>query len=162
MGNMLGNILRRVTNVLDAIGSGALFFMMLLTIADVIMRAFGHPIIGTYEVVGLLLAVVIGFTIPKVSYDKGHVFMEVGIDHFGPKQKDVIQTFTRILCLLLFFSIGYKLIAAGNEFRSSGQVSPTIQLPFYPFAYGVAICCFIQCLVFCNDIISIWRRGQHE
>ena len=162
MQSNLNTFLRIVTNILDYIGSAALAFMMLLTVADVIMRAFGHPIIGTYEVVGLLLAIVIGFTIPKVSYDKGHVFMEVGIDHLDPHQKDVVQTFTRILCLLLFFFIGYKLIAAGNEFRTSGQVSPTIQLPFYPFAYGVAICCFIQCLVFCNEIISIWRRGQHE
>jgi TRAP-type C4-dicarboxylate transport system permease small subunit len=162
MQSNLNTFLRIVTNILDYIGSAALAFMMLLTVADVIMRSFGHPIIGTYEVVGLLLAIVIGFTIPKVSYDKGHVFMEVGIDHLGPHQKDVVQTFTRVLCLLLFFSIGYKLIAAGNEFRTSGQVSPTIQLPFYPFAYGVAICCFIQCLVFCNEIISIWRRGQHE
>ena len=162
MQSKLNTFLRVVTNILNYIGSAALAFMMLLTVADVIMRAFGHPIIGTYEVVGLLLALVIGFTIPKVSYDRGHVFMEVGIDHLDPHQKDVVQTFTRVLCLLLFVFIGYKLIAAGNEFRTSGQVSPTIQLPFYPFAYGVAICCFIQCLVFCNEIISIWRRGQHE
>jgi TRAP-type C4-dicarboxylate transport system permease small subunit len=162
MQNNLNSFLRVVTNILDYIGSAALAFMMFLTVADVMMRAFGHPIIGTYEVVGLLLAVVIGFTIPKVSYDKGHVYMEVGVDHLPPKQRSIVQVFTRTLCFFLFFAIGYKLISAGNEFRTSGQVSPTIQLPFYPFAYGVAICCFIQCLVFCNDIVSIWRRGQHE
>jgi TRAP-type C4-dicarboxylate transport system permease small subunit len=161
MHSNLNSFLRVVTNILDYMGSAALVGMMLLTVADVIMRAFGHPIIGTYEIVGLLLSVVIGFTIPKVSYDKGHVYMEVAVDHLPQTGKDILNTFTRILCLLLFFFIGYKLIGVGNEFRMSGQVSPTIQMPFYPFAYGVAICCFIQCLVFCNDIIKIWR-GQYE
>jgi TRAP-type C4-dicarboxylate transport system permease small subunit len=160
MPDNLNNFLRIVTRILDLIGSAALTLMMLLTVTDVVMRTFGHPIIGTYEIVGLLLSVVIGFTIPKVSYDEGHVFMDVLLDRLRPAQRNVLVIFTRILCLLLFFSIGCKLISAGNEFRTSGQVSPTLQLPFYPFAYGVAICCFIECLVFCNAIVKTWRNQK--
>ena len=39
-------------------------------------RAFGHPIMGTYEIVSQSLALVIGFGIPKVSLDRAHVYME--------------------------------------------------------------------------------------
>lgn len=161
MHSKLNGFLTVVTKILNYIGSAALTFMMLLTVADVIMRAFGHPIIGTYEVVGLSLALVVGFTIPKVSYDRGHVYMEVLLERLPQRNKDVLNTFTRILCILLFVMIGYNLFSAGNEFRMSGEVSPTIQLPFYPLAYGVGICCFIECLVFVNDIVNIWR-GQYE
>ena len=65
-----------VAKVLNIIGGAALTFMMFLTVADVLMRAGGHPIIGTYEIVALSLALVIGFGIPKVSLDRGHVYME--------------------------------------------------------------------------------------
>jgi len=34
-------------------------------------------------------------------------------------------------------------------------------LPIYPVAYGVAVCCFLQCAVFLFDIVKIWSRA-HE
>jgi len=43
----------------------SLTLMMLLTVSDVVGRAFGHPIMGTFEVVGFMLALVIGFAMPR-------------------------------------------------------------------------------------------------
>lgn len=157
----LDNVLQVTTKVLNYVGGGALTSMMLLTVTDVVMRAFGRPIIGTFEIVGLLLALVIGFTIPKVSFDKGHVFMEVVLERLGQKEKNTLMTLTRVLCIVLFILIGYNLFAVGSEFRVAREVSPTLEIPFYPVAYGVGICCFIECLVFVNDIVKMWR-GQYE
>ena len=161
MGNILGNALKAVTKILDAIGGVALTFMMLLTVADVLMRAGGHPIIGTYEIVGLSLALVIGFTIPKVSFDRGHVRMDIVLERLPKRQQAILNMFTRIICILLFALIAYNLFSVANEFRASGEVSPTIQLPAYPIAYGVGICCYIECFVFLFDIVKIWR-GEYE
>ncbi len=160
-GSILGRFLNQVSKVLNIIGGSALTFMMFLTVADVAMRALGHPILGTYEIVGLALALVIGFGIPKVSMDRGHVFMEFLIEKMPPNWKQIFNTFTRVLCIILFIIIGYNLFSVGNEFHTSGEVSPTLKLPFFPVAYGVGVCCFIEILVFVNDIIKIWR-GQYE
>jgi TRAP-type C4-dicarboxylate transport system permease small subunit len=154
-------ILQKVSKGLNIIGMAALTFMMFLTVADVLMRAGGHPLVGTYEIVGLCLAVVIGFGIPSVSMDRAHVYMEIVLEKLGPKGKNIMNTFTRIVCIVLFLLIGYNLFSVGNEFHSSGEVSPTIKLPFFPVAYGVGICCFIECFVFVFDIVKIWR-GQYE
>jgi len=62
-----------VSKILGYIGGAALTFMMFLTVADVIMRVGGRPILGTYEMVAFSLAIVIGSIIPKVSLDRGHV-----------------------------------------------------------------------------------------
>jgi len=35
------------------------------------------------------------------------------------------------------------------------EVSLTLQMPFYPVAYGIGVCCFIQCLVMVCDIVKI-------
>jgi TRAP-type C4-dicarboxylate transport system permease small subunit len=161
MGNILGSFLKITTKVLNAIGGTALTFMMFLTVADVIGRAGGHPIIGTYEIVGISLALVIGFGIPKVSLDRGHVYMEILVQKLSPKSKAIMNTITRILCIGLFLLVGYNLFSVGNEFHLSGEVSPTIRLPFFPVAYGVGVCCFLECLVFVFDIVKIWR-GQYE
>jgi TRAP-type C4-dicarboxylate transport system permease small subunit len=154
-------VLRFASKILNIIAGVALTFMMCLTVTDVLLRATGHPIIGTYEIVALSLAVVIGFGIPKVSLDRGHVYMEFLLDKLGPRGKDIMNTFTRVLVLILFIFIGYNLFNVGAEFRASGEVSPTIKLPFYPVAYAVGVCCFLECLVFITEIVTIWG-GQHE
>lgn len=154
-------ILRSLSKVLNTIAGIAVTFMMFLTVADVLLRAGGHPIIGTFEVVSLLLALVIAFGIPQVSLDRGHVSMDFLLEKLSKKGKNVMNTVTRVLCLILFASIGYKLFSVGARFHASGEVSPTIMLPFYPVAYGVAICCLLECCVLISDIVRIWR-GEYE
>jgi len=161
MKNASYSLLRVVSNWMNAISAVTLTFMMLLTVADVLLRSLARPILGTYEVASILLAVVIGFSIPKVSMDNGHVFMEFLIERLSWRNKALMFTFTRILCIALFFLIGYNLFSVANEFRVSGEVSPTIQLPFYPVAYGVGVCCFLECFVFVFDILKIWKI-RHE
>jgi TRAP-type C4-dicarboxylate transport system permease small subunit len=155
------NGLKFVSKVLNSIAGVAVTIMMLLTVADVLLRAGGRPIIGTFEIVALLLALVIGFGIPQVSLDKGHVSMEVLLEKLSRKGKNVMHTFTRLLCLGLFAFIGVNLFNVGARFHVSGEVSATIKIPFYPVAYGVAICCLLECCVFIFDIVRIWR-GDYE
>jgi TRAP-type C4-dicarboxylate transport system permease small subunit len=155
------DILRFISKLLNFIAGGAVTFMMLLTVADVLLRAGGHPIIGTFEIVSLLLALVIGFGIPQVSLDRGHVYMDFLLEKFSKRGRKVMNTFTRVLCLFLFVFIGYNLFNVGARFHASGEVSATIKIPFYPVAYGVAVCCFLECCVFIFDIVRIWR-GEYE
>jgi TRAP-type C4-dicarboxylate transport system permease small subunit len=87
--------------------------------------------------------------------------MDFLVEKLSEKGRRVMNTFTRVLCLALFASIGFKLFSVGARFQASGEVSPTIMIPFYPVAYGVAVCCLLECCVFIFDIVRIWR-GQYE
>ncbi len=155
------NLLKSISRVLNAIAGIAVTLMMLLTVTDVLLRAGGRPIVGTFEIVALLLALVIGFGIPQVSLDRGHVYMDFLLAKLSQRGRKIMNTFTRILCLFLFASIGSNLFSVGARFHASGEVSPTIKIPFYPVAYGVAICCLLECCVFLFDIVKIWR-GEYE
>ena len=159
MDTMFG-ILQKTSKLLAVVAGTALTLMMLLTVSDVVGRAFGHPIMGTYEVVGFMLALVIGFAMPKVSLARQHVYMDF-IDRLSKRNRALMNIFTRILCIILFVLIGYSLFGIGNEYRISGETSPTIKLPFYPLAYAVGICCFVECFVFVFEIVKSWRE-RHE
>ena len=87
--------------------------------------------------------------------------MDFLLERLPGRAKRVLNAFTRVLCLILFGFIGYNLFNVGARFHASGEVSPTIQIPFYPVAYGVAICCLLECCVFLFDIVKIWR-GEYE
>jgi TRAP-type C4-dicarboxylate transport system permease small subunit len=87
--------------------------------------------------------------------------MEILLEKLSKRDKAIMNTFTRILGIVLFAIIGYNLLVIGYEFHTSGEVSSTLKLPFYPISYFVGVCCFIECFVFMLDIAKIWR-GQYE
>jgi len=152
------NGLSRFLNVIAGI---SLTFLMLLTVMDVILRALKKPIVGTYELVAFSGAVVIGFAVPLTSWLRGHIFVDFFILRFSQKVRNIFNITTRCLVIVLFFLIGWNLIKYGMDLQKSGEVSLTLQMPFYPVAYGVAVCCFVECLVLICDVIKIFG-GKYE
>jgi len=150
-----------ISRFLNLIAGISLSFLMFLTIFDVILRFFRKPIVGTYELVALAGAVVIGFSVPLTSWLRGHVYVDFLILKFSQKTRNIIYILTRCLVIWLFLMIGWNLIKYGMDLHKSGEVSLTLQVPFYPVAYGLAICCFIQCLVIFCDILKI-LGGKYE
>jgi TRAP-type C4-dicarboxylate transport system permease small subunit len=152
------NGLSRFLNIIAGI---SLTFLMLLTVMDVILRSLKHPIVGTYELVAFSGAIVIGFAVPFTSWLRGHIFVDFFILRFSQKVRNIFNITTRCLVVVLFFLIGWNLIKYGIDLQKSGEVSLTLQMPFYPVAYGVGVCCFIQCLVMICDIVKIFG-GEYE
>jgi TRAP-type C4-dicarboxylate transport system permease small subunit len=155
-------IVMKTSRVLHDIAGAALTVMMCLTVADVVGRAGGHPILGTYEMVGLLGVVVIGFGTPFTSWTRGHVYMEFVLDRLPQLGKDIMNIGTRILCIGLFMIVGINLFQVAADFRLSGEVSSTLKLPIYPVTYAAGICCFVQCVVFMCEIAKILKETEHE
>jgi TRAP-type C4-dicarboxylate transport system permease small subunit len=152
------NGLSRFLNIIAGI---SLTFLMLLTVMDVILRSLRRPIVGTYELVAFAGAIVIGFSVPLTSWVRGHIYVDFFILKFSQKVRNVFNIATRCVVIVLFFLIGWNLIKYGMDLQKSGEVSLTLQMPFYPVAYGVGICCFVQCLVLICDIVKI-SGGEYD
>ncbi len=152
------NGISRFFNIIAGI---SLTFLMLLTISDVILRFFKRPVVGTYELVAFAGAVVIGFSMPLTSWLRAHIFVDFFILKFSQKGRDIFNITTRCLVIALFFLVGWNMFKYGMDLQKSGEVSLTLQMPFYPIAYGVGVAAFIQCLVFVCDIIKIFK-GEYD
>lgn len=153
--------IKGLTRFLNIIAGMALTFMMLLTVADVILRYFKMPIPGTYELVALSGAVVLGFSLPFTSWTRGHIYVDFLVSRFSRKIRNAFRITTRCMVTWLFLMIGWNLIKYGIDLKNSGEVSLVLEIPFYPVAYGIGVCCFIQCLVFLCDILKIFG-GKYE
>jgi TRAP-type C4-dicarboxylate transport system permease small subunit len=153
--------IKGISRFLNVIAGVSLSFLMCLTISDVILRLFKKPIVGTYELVAFSGAVVIGFSLPLTSWARGHVYVDFLIAKFSQKTRNTFNILTRCLVIWLFLMIGWNLIDYGMDLHKSGEVSLTLRMPFYPVAYGIGVCCFLQCLVFLCDIVKI-RGGKYE
>ena len=151
----------KLSKLMNVIAYVALTFIMLLTVADVVLRFFGHPIVGTFEIVGLGGAVAIGFGIPLTSWLRAHIYVDFVIQKFPKWGMNTMNILTRVISIALFILIGYNLFIYATDLYKSGEVSLTRQIPFYPIAYGMGVCCFIQCLVLFTDIVKV-IGGKYE
>jgi TRAP-type C4-dicarboxylate transport system permease small subunit len=150
-----------ISDILNVVAGISLILLMLLTIADVVLRGFNKPIVGAYEVVALAGAVAIGFSMPRTALSRAHIYVDFLIASFSRTARNLFNVTTRLLVIVLFFLIGWNLFKFAGDLQKSGEVSLTLQLPFYPVAYGVGICCFVQCLVMVCDLIKI-REGHYD
>ncbi len=155
------NGIKGISRFMYIISGIALTFIIGLTVSDVILRYFRNPILGTFELVAFTGGVVIGFAIPLTSWTRGHIFVDFFILKFPQQARNAINSVTRLMGIGLFFLVGWNLFKVGLDLQRSGEVSLTLQLPFYPVAFGIGVACFIQCLVLLCDILKIFG-GKYE
>ncbi|MEW6671369.1 MAG: TRAP transporter small permease [Thermodesulfobacteriota bacterium] len=155
------NAVRQLSRFLNVVAGVSITFIIILTMADVIMRTFRRPIVGTYELVAFTGAVVIGFALPFTSWMRGHIYVDFVVQKLPKMLKAAFHIATRCAGIGLFYLIARNLINVGMDLQKSGEVSPTLQLPFYYVAYAVAFSCFVQCFVLLCDIVKVWR-GEYE
>jgi len=132
----------------------ALASSMFLTVADVILRSLKRPIVGTFELVGLLGAVVIGFAIPQTSRMQGHVLMEFLIEKLPKGWGKAFRVISRLVGTATFIIIATQLWGLGADFLRTGEVTPTLHLPLYPVAWGISVCCFVECAVLLLELFE--------
>jgi TRAP-type C4-dicarboxylate transport system permease small subunit len=161
MGKGFLRVIYLLSKFMEIIAGTALVSMMCLTTCDVILRAFGRPIIGTYEIISFTGGVVIGFAMPITSWVRGQIFVDFFYQKFPQFGQNVFNVCTRVICLVLFLFTGWNLMILATRLLRSGEVSLTLQLPFYPIAYGIGIACFVQCLVLIGDLLKI-KGGEYE
>ena len=66
-------IVSKLSAFMAVIAGITLVFVMLMTVLDVILRYFGRPITGIYDIVALGGAIIIGFSMPLAAEKKVHV-----------------------------------------------------------------------------------------
>jgi TRAP-type C4-dicarboxylate transport system permease small subunit len=152
----------RLSRVLDQIAGWSLVAMMSLTVADVILRFFRRPILGTYEIVGLMGAVVIAFAMPHTTLQRGHVAVEIVVSSLSTSTRAIVSLVTRILSIILFALIAWECFCYGNDLKAAGEVSMTLRLPFYPILYGIAFAAAVVCLVIFSRILQSMVGGVRD
>lgn len=143
---------------LNWVAAAAIVVMMLLTTLDVLLRILRLTIPGTYEIVGLLGTVVVSFSLAYTSVEKGHIAVEFLVQRLSSMAQAVIVAVNALIALLLFAMVTWQSIAYGLDLMRSGEVSQTLQLPVYPFVFGVAAGCGCLCPVLLVEFLRALKK----
>jgi TRAP-type C4-dicarboxylate transport system permease small subunit len=147
-------IIHLLSKVFNQVALVGVLAMMLLASGNVIIRIFYKPILGTFEIVGFLGSVVVFFAIPYTQMQKGLISVAILVSRFSQRTQAIIGIVTYSLSIILCLLIAWQSFLIANDLRQSGELSHTLRIPFYPFVYGVAICCMLWSLVFLLDLFN--------
>jgi TRAP-type C4-dicarboxylate transport system permease small subunit len=160
MARILSAVLK-VGNGMHIVAGASLVFLMLLTLVDVVLRACGKPIPGTYELVGYAGGIAIGLAMPVTSWRRGHVYVDTFLAWVPRAVRTAVHIGTRLVGAGLFAILAWNLVRLGLDLRASGEVSLTLELKYYPVAFGLAAASVVQAVVLlCH--IELVRRGEYE
>jgi len=155
----------RIERLIGALGEklnfaacAAILIMMMITCADVILRFFGRPIVGAYELVGLSGTVVASFALAYTSLERGHIAVELLVARLPKRVQFLIDGINSLLGVAIFSLLAWQSFAYANDLRVSGEVSLTLQIPTYPFVYSISVGCGMLCLVLLADGVKSIRR----
>ena len=150
--NLLKILSHRLSNWMEIIAGSALIIVMLLSVWDIVGRAFGHPIPGTYEIVSFAGGLVIGLSVPITSLVKEHVCVDLLILRLSHRARTLFIIMTKLMGTATFLLAGCGMIMMGMRLNASGEVTAALGLPFYPVAYAISAAFFVEALILLSQI----------
>lgn len=148
-----------LSRVLDRIAGFCMVAVMLLVVTNILLRAvFNRPILGTYEYVTFLTAVTIGLALAHCAVQNGHIAVSFVIEKLPGKIQAAVDVVMNIIALLFWSLCAWQVGKYANTLAVSGVVSPTTQMPFYPFIYLVAFGLVALCLVLLVKVVESFKK----
>ena len=148
------SIMQVINKGMDLVAGTALVSIMLLTTADVVLRYLGHPILGSYDLVSVGAVFVIGFALPRTSWQKMHIAVDILVEKI-PRRRFILDMVTRVMALALFVLVGWNLTVLGADFFKTGEGTLTLGIPLFPMAYALGFCAFLQCFTLIGEVVRI-------
>lgn len=146
-GEASANAVRWLTLALMAVSCAAVMFMVLITVAEVILRRLGIALPGTYDMVQMAGAVAAACALPYTTAVKGHVAIELFHQKLGPRGRMILDSVARPLSIAFFCLLAWQCARHGIDMRRTGQVSLTLQIPMFWIPWMLAASCATVVLV---------------
>ncbi|MBW1801866.1 MAG: TRAP transporter large permease subunit [Deltaproteobacteria bacterium] len=121
-------------------GISIVILMMLMTVADVVLRYFfNRPILGAYELIEFILVIVVFFAVAYTMAQDRHVSVDVLITRLPDPARYTLTSINTLMGLGIALLITWRtvLFALAQKFR--GVTSPALHISVYPFILLLAL-----------------------
>jgi TRAP-type C4-dicarboxylate transport system permease small subunit len=150
----LEQITHKISQWMEVVGTVAIFGIVLFPCVDVVGgKIFSRPLPGSYELVVFCQLLAIPFAVAASLLKGKHIAVDLFVNILPLRVRALINCFVAVLGLSLFSAICWQAFLYGNSLRAAQEVSGTIEVPLYPFAYSLSLSCIPVCLIF---IITFW------
>jgi TRAP-type C4-dicarboxylate transport system permease small subunit len=133
-----------IARIAGLVAMGVLLLMMLLTVADVFMRAtLNKPIIGTIEITEQMMVAVVFLGFGWCALQGNHIRVDLFVSRYPLGTQRVIDLMTYSVGLILVAAMCWRTFVTTFTVQQLGLTCAYIGLPKYPFyalaAFGWAV-----------------------
>jgi len=143
----ISNILKKAFTITDILAGVCFFSVMALVLANVIMRnIFKQPIMGTVEIVGLLIASGLGFGMANCEMNDGNIGLDMEMKWLSERAHKILETVTLLVSLSFWVVVVWRMFIYANTSLVNGRITSTASIPIFPFIFILGINMFCLCV----------------
>lgn len=156
---LIEKMLVSLSRFASVIGIFVLSLMMLLTVADIVLRYFfNKPITGTLEITEYAMVVVVFLGVAWCGVKGGHINVDFMISRFSPRLRLFFDTATCLLSIPLLVLMTWQTFEQVSYTKEIHKASTMLEIPEYPFYLITSIGCALLTLVLINHLIRFLNK----
>ncbi|NWH04048.1 TRAP transporter small permease [Desulfobacter latus] len=159
-------IIEKISEILNRcagiIAGTILVFMILLTMSNIVLRRVWVPIRGTYEIMGFAGAVITALAMGFTQKRREHIHVDILVSRFPRSVKRAVFAVNNGLCTLFFLVAAWFVCRRGITLLETGEVSETLRMVYYPFAFVVAFGCFLLAAMLFIDLLKLFFQKDFK
>ena len=144
-----------VTHRLSMVAQTALFLIMLIILANIVMRYFWAPIKGTYEMVEVLGALFLSLGAAYCAVTRSNIAVEFAVEMLSPKKQTLVDIGTNLISFLFIAFISWGVLEYAGTVYQRGRETAALGLPLFPVYYLVSLGMFLLALVVLTELIRL-------
>jgi TRAP-type C4-dicarboxylate transport system permease small subunit len=122
--------------------------LMVLVVANVILRYGWKSIQGTYDYVGLITAIAVSLAVAFTAYERGHIEIEILMEHFPSRVQNVVGSIMFLISTGFFCIASWQCVVVGKSMRAANETTMAVYVPLFPFLYILAFGMGLTALAF--------------
>ena len=133
-------IARLIALVPTAVAVLALFAMMVMTFADVVLRSAANmPIEAATELTRIMMAVIVFSVLPVISAQNNHIAVDLTDGLFSPALARWRDALIALICGGMLWWPAERVVVLANRAQSYGDVTEYLAIPQFYIAWFVAV-----------------------
>ncbi len=155
-------LVHRLNRALVGIAGVFLLAMIALTCGNILLRWIWTPIPGAVELMGFFGAMAGSFALGYTQIHRGHIAVDILVRTFSPGARRWLHVLNNLICMVFFGFVAWQLGVKATTLMTTGEVTETLRIIYYPFTYGVAAGCGGLALVFFSDLLALFRPQPED
>lgn len=150
----LEKVVETLTRWTAYLGQVALAAVMIVIVANIILRTWWRPLPGTVELVEILGAVILSLGVAYCATNRNHIAVGVLVDKLSPRKEGLVECTTSLLSLVFILLLAWESTGYGTRMMARNYTTGHLLIPLYPFIYLMALGFFMLAAVLLRDFLQ--------
>ncbi len=155
--SLVTRLVRAATLGAAGVSGVLLSAVMLMLVANVVLRLLGMPILGMYEIMASASVMMLGLSLADAQRQKQNVAIDLVTARLPKRVQNAIAVFTTLLSGIVFAVIAIALMRYAGFQIDTGTTSELLRLPTWPALVALTVGII---LVLCVLLVDLARQSE--